>query len=96
MVKSKRGFDRLHANQLIMQEFGPPSEDLALAILKQPVNKEQPAAHLGMALVLRDVGGRKSLAALKSLAARRGIPDSINADARDAAAHIEQRLKQDR
>ena len=152
MVKSKRGFDRLHANQLIgrcatvehnaaflallaspvaeewqaglqgvlatgdvagakalalrmtdpaftglvartMQEFGPQSEDLALAILKQSVNKEQPAAHLGMAHVLRDLGGRKSLAALKSLAARRGIPDSINTGARDAAAHIEQRLK---
>jgi hypothetical protein len=76
----------------IMIEAGTESETLALATLRQPI-ADDGTAHVSLAHVLGEIGGRKSLRPLTALAKRRGVPDSVTAAARVAALKVDRRLK---
>lgn len=77
----------------IMTRHGEKSELLALALLKQPIEKKRGYGHLVVCGILEEVGTKKSLSAVNILAKKRGVPPNVNNAAQVAANNIVSRLQ---
>ena len=75
----------------ILTRHGEKAEPLALALLKQPVEKDRGYAHIVTCSILQEIGTKKSVAALNTLAKKRGIPDNVSNSAKVAVGAINNR-----